>query len=337
VGTQLLPLCPCFDDACGPVYLPPPDPEPVPTVLISGPQGVAQGGSDVFTVTVSGALFDGPVTINLLNPAQGAGSATFADGTTSTTIDSAGTSNLTVNGVQASSTANNIILEADYGDSSAPLTSQQFSVVWVTISLQATNPPIENDAELAQFQGLVGGSAAAQGGLGAEIFYNGSTAPFGCSVGIELVGTVTPSNYPGLVSIFKSIVGAAIFDGQNPDTTGMAGTIPRPDNIASTDADNVVGAGRPGMVFDLDPPGVGAVSSDGAPERFRTNFQAYATLGDFGSVAPQASAVFPYSVAVSCGGTLDAPALDPTYFANGDNSASGGTINLTYNLKPPGQ
>jgi len=91
-------------------------------------------------------------------------------------------------------------------------------------------------------------------------------------------------------------------------------------------------------VFDLDAPGVGAVSTLGNAERFRTNFQAYAVLGDFGdTTAPQASAFFPYSVAVSCGGALYTPALDMTYAVNGDNAAAGGTINLTYNLKPAGQ
>jgi len=91
-------------------------------------------------------------------------------------------------------------------------------------------------------------------------------------------------------------------------------------------------------VFDLDPPGVNVVSASGVPERFRTNFQEYAVLGDYGDTSvPQSSAFFPFAVAVSCGGTFYAPVLDTTYLANGDNIASPGTINLTYNLKPAGQ
>jgi hypothetical protein len=302
-----------------------------PTVGITGPQGIPQGGSDVFNITVSG-LTDGAVGLTLSTTSNTTGSATFANGATTMTITA--TQNVTVYGVQASSTANNITLLASfYGE---PLTGQQFSVVWVTISLQSSKAPLQKDAELQQFLALVGGSGAAQGGLGAEIYYNGSEDPFECAVGIELVGTVTPSNYAGLVSISKSIVGSAVFDGQNPDTTGLARP-PGPDNIAASLEDNVVGAGSAGQVFDLDAPGVGAVSTSGNAERFRTNFQAYAILGDFGTSSPQASASFPYSVAVSCGGTLDAPALDTTYVVNGDNAAATGTINLTYNLKPAGQ
>jgi hypothetical protein len=59
--------------------------------------------------------------------------------------------------------------------------------------------------------------------------------------------------------------------------------------------------------------------------------------GQIPAAAPVASKLFPYSVAVSCGGTLSAPALDTTFVGNGDNTASGGTINLTYNLLPLGQ
>jgi hypothetical protein len=308
-----------------------------PTTFVTGPQGVPKGGSNTFTVSYSG--LGGTIYLNL-SAAQGAtGSATFPNGANATQLTFGAGQNLqqtvVVQGVQASTNANDATLTAtdEYG---ANQDSQQFSVVWVTISLQASNPPIQQDAELVNFQALVG-PAGAQGGLGAEIFYNGQPGPYECSVGVELAGAVTPSNYPGMVTLRRNIIGSAVFDGQSPDTTGLAKP-PGPDNSTGGLVDNVVGSGGAGQVFDLDPPGVNVVSASGVPERFRTNFQEYAVLGDYGDTSvPQSSAFFPFAVAVSCGGTFYAPVLDTTYLANGDNIASPGTINLTYNLKPAGQ
>jgi hypothetical protein len=304
------------------------EPTPLPTVIITGPQGIPQNGSDTFSVSVSGTLLDGPVTITLATN-SGTGSATFAGGATSTTISTAGTQNLTVNGVQVSSTANNITIGAYY--QGELLTSQQFSVVSVSIKVQASNPPVQKDAELTNFLTLVGGSGATQGGLGAEIFYNSQPGPYSCAVGVELVGAVTPSNYAGLVTLKRNIVSTAIFDGQNSDTRPDITKPPGADNSVASLVDNVVGAGGAGQVFDLDPPSVGAISVSGAPERYRTNFQEYAVLGDTNSsTAKQVGAFYPYYVAVSCGGTLNAPALDTT--VPGDNVAASGTIPLTWNL-----
>jgi hypothetical protein len=73
------------------------------------------------------------------------------------------------------------------------------------------------------------------------------------------------------------------------------------------------------------------------PFRYRANFPEYAVPGDyFDQNVPQVGSPFPYSVAVSCGGSPNASALDYTYGINGDNTAAPWTINLTYNLGSAG-
>ena len=299
--------------------------EAAPTVVITGPQGVPQGGSDVFTVTVSGPVLDGPVTINL-NTTQGTGSATFGDGTTSTMINSAGTVNLTVKGVQASSTANNLAISASFGDE--VLTSQQFSVVSVSIGLNI-GAPAQTDAQIADFLYYVGGSKP---GLGAELYYGGpGTQVQECIVGVELIGTVTPGNYTGPVTLRRTVVGSAIFQGQVPCQTCDVKSAGTDDTSANSLLDDTVGAGAPSQVFDLDPPGTQWGPSPSTPRRFRTNFSEYAVLGDRSSTA-QAGPSFPFYVAVSCGGTAAAPALDYTASSN-DNAANPNSIPLTWNLQ----
>ena len=321
-SAQLFPICNCFDEECPPIPLPPVNPVSAPIVAITGPLGVAQGGSDVFTVSISGAVLDGPINIRL-NTTQGTGSATFADGTTSATINSTGTVNFTLNGVQASSTANNITIQADYGGAE-PLASQQFSVVWVTIALN-TGTPQQKDAELSEFlQDILGGPNPQ---LGVGIMYNPDLVPQGCVVAVELVGQVTPSDYGGSVTLMRNIASTAAFQGQAP-WSGVTKQ-PGPDNSAPSLVDSTVGSGAPGEVFDLDPPGIGPGPSP--PGRYRTNFQEYAVLGlTFDDNPPQASAYFPYYVAVSCGGTQAAPAVDTS--VTGDNVAAPGTVPLSWNL-----
>jgi hypothetical protein len=313
-----------------------------PTVFVTGPVGVPQGGSDTFTVFYTG-LGDDTITLSLKTAGNGTGTATFDGGATTMTITFQGNplqqqhQNVRVYGAQASTNANDVTISAS--DYSGTLNSQQFSVVWVSISLVATGAPVQNDLQAVDFLQFINGpdNTGGQPGLGAELYFNYSANPFSCSVGVELVGTVTPANYPGLVTLNRNIVGTAVFRGQTeqPNLEKPPGA----DNSAASLVDNVVGQGQPGKVFDLDPPGVGAFS--GSPGRYRTNFQEYAVLGDADSTE-QASLLFPYAVAVSCGGTLDAPMLDGTYLGSGDNAAIGGiligttyvggTIYLTYNL-----
>jgi hypothetical protein len=305
--------------------------EPSPTVLITGPQGVAQNGSDTFTVTYTG-LGD---TITLeLSTAANATEATFLNGATSTTLTFPPGSNqqqeVRVQGVQASTTADDITITGY--DSGYQLASQQFTVVSVAISLN-TGVPIQNDAELANFQYLVEGPNFLQNtGLGAELFYNSGEQPQSCAVGTELVGAVSPSNYAGPVTLRRTVVSSAAFQGQAPNQTpGVLKPPGSDDTSAPSLIDDVVGAGGAGQVFDLDPPSIAPGTLLNAPQRLRINFQEYAVLGDRTSTMQVGASLF-YYVAVSCGGTPGVPTLD--YSASLlDNTAAPSAIPLTWNLQ----
>jgi hypothetical protein len=314
----------CFIDM--PVEVGPPPP-PMPTVIVTGPQGVPLGGSNTFTVNYNG-LGDS-ITLQLNTAENGTGSAAFPDNSTTTTLNFPPGQNqsqtVTVQGVQASQSANDLTLSALW--SGEQLNSQQFSVVSVTITLN-TAEPLQNDPELANFLYLVGGPSP---GLGAEIFYDGPEGnPQQCIVGVELIGAVTPANYSGPVTLRRTIAGSAAFQGQTPfqpDGFRSSGD----DTSANSLIDSTVGAGAPGEVFDLDVPGIGPGPSPSTPGRYRTNFSEYAVLGDRTSTT-QAGAAFPYFVDVSCGGTSTAPALD--YSASiFDNVANLGARRLTWNLQ----
>jgi hypothetical protein len=330
--------CYCSFGYCAVAFVPPVGVVEAPTVIITGPQGVPKGGSNTFTVNYTG-LGD-TITLQLGTSQDGTGSATFANGTNTTTLTFGAGSNLqqtvTVQGVQASTSADDVTISAwEYG---GQLDSQQFSVVTVAIKLN-TGQPVEGTetSQWVNFIGIVGGPDP---GLGAEILYTTGypggepvTGPHSCIVGVELVGAVTPADYPGPVTLRRWITGTAVFQGQ----TLVSSSGSTPDNSASTLVNNAVGSGAAGDVFDLDPPGIGPGPLVTTPQRFRTNFSEYAVLGDYyDQNPPQAGESFPYSVAVSCGGTSDAPALDYTYGLSGDNSAAPYTIQLTYNLAAPG-
>ena len=93
-----------------------------------------------------------------LNTSTGTGSATFANGNTQMIISSSQA--VTINGVTASSTANNIALLAILG--AQTLASQAFSMVWVTISMNATQgaTPSQNDANRSAFLSGAAGLAS---------------------------------------------------------------------------------------------------------------------------------------------------------------------------------
>jgi len=338
-ATQFFPICYCLYFICEPVYFPPVDAEPAPIVFITAPQGVPKGGSNTFTVNYNG-LGD-TIFLSLSTAAGGTGSATFANGTTSMRLTFTGGASqqeqsVTVQGVQASTSADDVTISASYylGE----LDSEQFSVVWVTISLQASNPPVESrtSSQWVAFTENVGGPSP---GLGAEYYYaNGSTVALNCGVGVELIGNVTPSNYPGPVYLQRVIVGTAVFAGNRPDPNVDLPPL-GPEFGPGSFVNTAVGSGYPGNVFSLDLPSIGPGQFAITPERYRTNFSMYAVLGtNQDENPPQASASFPYWVAVSCGGTpTTGPAFNYTYA--GDNAASAappGAIPLTYNLLPPG-
>jgi hypothetical protein len=315
-----------------------------PLVTITGSQGIAQGGSDTFSVTVSGSMIDwSSITLTLGTSPGTTGSATFANGTTSMTIT--GTQNVIVNGVLASSTANNITISA-YIDSE-PLASQQFSVVSVSIKLNA-KPGTGSTGDSAWVNFSKGVST-----LGSTISNFPGSVPV-CAAAVELVGTVAPSNYAGLITLRRSknayaYQGTQLYSGypESGDDTSQEPSL-------DTNPQSTVQGAVQGTVYDLDAPGIAApnkvVDGAGSPDwytHYRSNFIEYAILGDYdsamlekdGSSPKNASGSFTWYAATSCtfdpntGDTLISHTFDPA----GDNQAGKGTTLTTYNLQPPQQ
>jgi hypothetical protein len=284
-----------------------------PTVVITGPQGIPMGGSDVFTVSVSNPL-DGPVTLSL-STYPGTGSATFADGTTSETISTAGTQTFTVNGVQASSTANNILIAAQYGGYT--IASQWFSVVSVSISLNTGAISPDNTASRVYLAGV-----NARGPLG-QVIYTDQLGTL-CSIGTELDGKVTPSNYTGIITLKRNIISGAGY--VNWSLNGYF-------NPTADNSDPTVEVTTPtamGNVFDLDAPGINAPA--GGVNSIRYNFVEYPVLAGTSSQVPgpnfSPGGGLRYYVRVSCDPNL---IFDATYA--GDNQAGTPATLITFNFQ----
>jgi hypothetical protein len=324
-------------------------------VTITGDIGIPLGGSTDYDVELSSDSGGGPVSairgarvlsVSGAEPIQlkivttpGGGTATFADGTTTTTITSSQT--VTVQGVTPSSQAGDVQLVAvPAADPGVLLAEVQASAVSVTISLKSSGPPASDDGKGTTF---LQGAKALGPGVDTEPPVPGASKS--CAVGVELVGAVTPSDYTGTVSLRRSIVNGAYYQG----STACCGSPATPGDdtsfAAMMDSDPQSG-GSAGKVYDLDAPGIAAPFSipqgQSAILRYRTNFVEYAVLGaashELGAKSSTKKAStkdFPFWVAVSC--TWDASGdnqvLATDLSGNGDNSAGTGTTNTTWNLK----
>ena len=284
---------------------------------VSGPIGVALNGSASFAVTITPGNMD-PVTVTL-STTSGTGSATFADGTTSQTIYES--QSLTVMGKVVSSTANNITISTSIGGN--PFGSAQFSVVSVTISLNATQggqPAGDDSAKGVWLPTVLSG-----GPLGAQININAGGVTR-CAIGVELVGTVTPSNYSGTITLQRNFLGGTGYIGSGSPTNFPA----QPDN--SNIEFEVTTPSAAGHVYDLDAPNI---NPNTLVSRARYNFQEYALLGvpaDPPNNPPQVGSGFPYYARMSCGTDVNG---NPVFnnAVNGDNQAGGGVTLLTWNLQ----
>ena len=236
----------------------------------------------------------------------------MADGNGSTTIN--------IQGIQVSSTQGNIILTATLQGNPGMTTSIAFSVVSVSISLNTANLD-PDDAIPTRVNPQIAG-------LGPQI-YPGSPTIKNCVVFVELVGTVTPSNYAGPITLRRTGIQSSVYLGteQLVDKPNFEDT-----SVALVLYQNTAKA----KVFDIDDPGVPSGDTSGI-SHYRANFQEYAVLGSASSEQGQASStlktsnLFPWYAAVSCGGTAQNPVLDNTL--PNDNQAGQGTIKTTWNLQ----
>ena len=237
---------------------------------------------------------------------------------------------VTVTGLTASSTAGNIRLDATIAASDGSGTTenaanpQSFSVVSVTLSLQTAG------GVPSQYPDLLGLPSTT---LGAQIYPPGTGNWTGigqwvCTAPYFVTGTVTPSNYPGNVTLRRSKVYDLYTDPSNTPVSSGTGDDTSPGSyLANTPSANS------GYIYDWDSPGIretDGVVSTGEVDRARQNFTEYAVLGNSSSTNTVGNSLSIYS-RVSCAKLATGVQFDTTF--SGDNSAGQGTTNLTRTLQ----
>lgn len=288
-----------------------------PTVTFSSvPTGIPQGGTGTVVATVTPSGGSTTITISLTTSA-GTGSATFAGGGSTTTITSS--TPLTINGVSASSTANNITLDArapnGEGGSlvSVATNHPSFSVVNVTLSLQSSgsvaipNPlfPVPH--------------------LGVQVLNGYQPGYTSCLAAYQITGQITPSNYSGGVYLRRTVNGIDVYQDPGTLVTYSGGGF---DDTSNPQLE----ASSGGNTYDLDGPSQGM--SQGFPVgnsvRYRVNFDEYAVLGTNASTTKVSQDLIFFN-RMSCVKTSSTSiVLDNTYPA--DNQIGLGTTPLSDNL-----
>jgi hypothetical protein len=197
-----------------------------------------------------------------------------------------------------------------------------------------------------------------RGYSGCPLFTEPGTAAK-CGVAVELVGTVSPSNYGGPITLRRQFAAStppgelyyqvpaiqylpSTFTGaQGPEADDTS-----PANFLDTTPQGCNGSNCLNHVYDIDAPGIGIGSTANIgpqpPYRYRANFVEYAVLGNLASGAsvptplPVVSTYFPWWAAVSC--TVDPTTGNPILSIDpvnvpGDNKAGMGTTKITWNLQ----
>jgi hypothetical protein len=201
----------------------------------------------------------------------------------------------------------------------------QATVPWVTLALRNGNTDtVSSDNHALNAYNQFNGTTA----LGT---YQASTDHF-WQTGVEIVGTVCPSSYTGLITLRRQILNRYEY---NNSTTANPIWPPCPSGPSCDDTDSAAfrdddpqSDGSNGRVYDLDTPGIGPLSTDNTYDRYRVNFREYAMAE---GVSVQVSANFNWwsrlSVQRSSGNTT--LKTDVT----GDNVSGTGTTKLSWNLQ----
>ncbi|HYE72526.1 MAG TPA: hypothetical protein VEF04_04310, partial [Blastocatellia bacterium] len=290
--------------------------------------GVPKNDTAEVDVTLSPSPSSTSITLRL-STTSGTGEARFASNN-STTLTITQSSTISIKGITESSTANNIRLEAVVGNPETQLAYRDFSVVWVTLSFRTgTGQSISNDnGAKSVFSQLLGttnlGTFLSSGTNPNHIWRNG----------VEIVGTVAPSNYSDLLVLRRTIDGAKLFYDQTQQLSTAAGTDDTSDTILRDD--DPQSGGSQGKIYDLDAPGTGTTSSApiGRIVRQRVNFTEYATIQVYQNgqvVQAKCSSNLQWYSCISIEKTSSGDVLKTG--VTGDNQAGTGTIPLTWNLQ----
>jgi hypothetical protein len=298
-------------------------PMTVVDVSIEPVLGVGKNATIDIPITVTPAAI---ITLTLTTT-SGTGSAKFASNNSTTrTINQSG--NVTITGITESSTADNIHLEAKMGNT--VLDSDNFSVVWVTLSFKsAMNDSVSMDNSARAEYITCSGQTMGQLGMRFNTGECGSM----WSANVEVIGMVTPSNYLGSVRLEREIVTKRTYDNMTllaPVVNNMADN--SPNNFRD---DNPQSGNSNGKVYDVDGPGLATGSSvplNGIIRR-RQNFRQWATIDGVTVNDPRirASADFPWFYRLSVIKTAGGDQLQSDL--SGDNIVGTGTTNITWNFQ----
>jgi hypothetical protein len=281
------------------------------TVSISGSTGVPANGSSSYQIQVSTS---DPITLTLV--LNGSGFATFANGSTTTSLTSSGS--VTIYGYSPSTIQNDIVLTATSPTNFSLFARLYLSVVSVQVSMRTAGNYSSDNTAATNFSNQVAGN------LGTQIVNMAGQGPFCASV-IEYVGAVTPSNYQGTIVLRRSYAAASFVNQQSANSSNGDDT-----SVSYNRVDTATAAGH---VYDLDAPGVFPAPPPGVPSdiaRVRQNFVEYAVLDSQSSSTLVSNQLQAFQRS-SCTGIYSQTAA----FANdvpGDNTAGLGTTPLTWNL-----
>jgi hypothetical protein len=288
-------------------------------IAISGSPGIPLNGYSDYQITVGSF----PVTVNVTTT-TGSGSVEFANNSyTSITISQSQTLRLLGNSV--SSTAGNILITATASSDPAKVLAQlKVSVVSVSLNLRNSGSVSPDNTAAQRSSGAYGsnlGPHVIPGVLG--------QGPY-CAEIVEYVGTVTPSNYPGVIPFYRT-KNTALFEGQTRYQT-QSGNDPIDPGVTVTTPTTQ------GHVFDFDAPGQYPAAGSGHESeiwRARQNYTEMALLDALpkGSSGSTILATINTFARTSCTGPSSAPQFSSNVNIPGDNTSGVGSTNLTWNLQ----
>jgi hypothetical protein len=261
------------------------------------------------------------VTLTLLTR-SGTGAAEFASNS-STTMTINATTDVVIKGVTESNTRDNIRLQATRADGKK-LDDEDFSVLWVTLQLRTAGSVSDDNSAKNAIKSAMGtltlGTLRSTGTTAAKIWRNT----------VEIMGTVSPSNFKGKIKMPRDRILSQYYYNNVLQLTRPAGL----DDLPGADVLRDFDPKPKGHVFDFDGPGIGfdgVVSATGDTRRQRVNFNQYATYEEKGQTK-KASADLQWYARISIIKTAagDALATDVA----GDNQAAQGSTPLTWNLQP---
>ncbi|HSR68812.1 MAG TPA: hypothetical protein VLU25_12815 [Acidobacteriota bacterium] len=248
--------------------------EEVPEVTIADLESVPKNGTASVQVSLSNSLSEHSVSLTL-SRMSGTGTARF-ESTNSTTMNLSSSRSVSIKGVTESSTADNIALKAAINGQA--LAQENFSVVWVTLSFRhGSGATVSQDnAARSQYVATLGTSSLGLFRSGGETARDFD----GWHTGVEVVGTVEPSNYQGRI-VLNRTVNRRIYGNDCDLTQPFQGDDTSDDRLRD---DAPQSGGSNGKVYDLDAPGPAFLKNTpfgipiGTQSRSRQNFTEWATL-----------------------------------------------------------